>query len=250
MTSSRDPGVRLQKDSAKNFFAEKSCACDYCELRNRGFCSRLTEAQQVTLAGLSRLMTLDAHKTLFRQGDETDYIYVVRNGLLRLYQRLLDGRRQVVGFAKPGDLLLFPLSERNDYGADALDSAYLCQFRRQDFVSFLRRDSDLWAALAATVHEELMRARQQIALLGQRRAEPKVAQFLLALHESYARTNSEPTLVPVRVPQADIADFLGMTVETVNRTMARFSRDAIISVAKRGIDFLDLRRLKEIAESS
>lgn len=249
MTSSREPSAHTSRDLAKNI-TDKGRACDYCELRNRGFCSRLSEAQQSLLAARSRLATLDAHKTLFRQGDETDHVYVVRNGLLRLYQRLLDGRRQVIGFAKPGDLLLFPLTERNDYGADALDSVYLCQFRRQDFIGFLRQDPEFWAALATAMHDELLRARRQVALLGQRRAEPKVAQFLLALHESYARSNNETTHVPVRVPQADIADFLGMTVETVNRTLARFARDAIISVAKRGIDFLDLRRLTEIAESA
>jgi len=246
MTSSREPA---RGDPAKSLLGEKSRACDYCELRNRGFCGRLTAEQQSLLAAKSRLATLEAHKTLFRQGDETDHVYVVRNGLLRLYQRLLDGRRQVIGFAKPGDLLLFPLSGHNDYGADALDAAYLCQFRREDFISFLRCDPELWGALAVTVQEDLLQSRRQVALLSQRRAEPKVAQFLLTLHESYARPNNETTLVPVRVPQADIADFLGMTVETVNRTLARFVREAVISVTKRGIDFLDLRRLKAIAES-
>jgi CRP/FNR family transcriptional regulator, anaerobic regulatory protein len=250
MTSNREPSARMPGEMAKPSHTEKSRACDYCELRNRGFCGRLTEEQQTLLAARSRLATLDAHRTLFRQGEETDHVYVVRNGLLRLYQRLRDGRRQVIGFAKPGDLLLFPLSAHNDYSADALDSAYLCQFRREDFISFLRRDPELWGALAISVHEDLLRARRQGALLGQRGAEPKVAQFLITLHESYGRPNNETTLVPVRVPQADIADFLGMTVETVNRTLARFVRDAIITIAKRGIDFLDLRRLKAIAESA
>jgi CRP/FNR family transcriptional regulator, anaerobic regulatory protein len=183
-------------------------------------------------------VTVEPHKAIFRQGDETENIYVVRNGLLRLYQQHLNGRRQVIGFAKPGDLLLSPLSERNEYSADALDPVCLCHFRRQDFIAFFHRDPAFSAALAIAIHEELIRARQQIALLGQKRAEPKVAQFLLALLESYAWRNAEATLVPVRIPQADIADFLGMTVETVNRTLARFTRDAIISVAKRGIDSL------------
>jgi CRP/FNR family transcriptional regulator, anaerobic regulatory protein len=94
-----------------------------------------------------------------------------------------------------------------------------------------------------------MLPRQQIALLGQKRAEAKVAQFLLALLENYAWRNADATFVPVRIPHADIADFLGMTLETVNRTLARFARDAIISVAKGGIDFLDLGRFNQIAES-
>ncbi len=249
MTSTRQTSLRTQRNSAKALFAEKVRVCDYCDLRNRGFCSRLTDAQKAVLGETARLVTVEPNKALFRQGDETENIYIVRNGLLRLYQRDLNGRRQVIGFAKPGDLLLSPLSERNDYSADALDPVCLCHFRRQDFAAFFQRDPAFSGALAIAIHEELMRARQQIALLGQKRAEPKVAQFLLALLDSYTWRNVEATLVPVRVPQADIADFLGMTVETVNRTLARFTRDAIISVAKRGIDFTDLRRLKQIAES-
>jgi len=250
MTSSHQTSVRTQKDSAKPLSAEKVRVCDYCELRNRGFCSRLTDAQKSILSETARLVTVEPHKSIFRQGDETENIYVVRNGLLRLYQQHLNGRRQVIGFAKHGDLLLSPLSERNEYSADALDPVCLCHFRRQDFIGFFQRDPGFSSALAIAIHEELIRARQQIALLGQKRAEPKVAQFLLVLLESYAWRNAEATRVPVRIPQADIADFLGMTVETVNRTLARFTRDALISVAKRGIDFLDLRRLRQIAEST
>jgi CRP-like cAMP-binding protein len=76
-----------------------------------------------------------------------------------------------------------------------------------------------------------------------------MAQFLLTLFESCARPDSNPANVPVRVPQADIADYLGMPVETVNRTMARLVREAIISVAKQGFDLLDTKRLRDIAES-
>lgn len=249
MTSSRKTGGGKEKVSPKKFCLEKSRACDYCELRGRGFCGHLTDPQKDLLARISRLAILDAHENVFRQGEETENIYVVRSGVLCLYQRLLDGRRQVIGFAKPGDLLLFPLGKYNDYGADTVDSTYLCQFRRDDFVDFLRREPDFLAALAAILHEELKRMRRLIALLGQKHAEPKMAQFLLSLHESYAGQNMETTLVPVRLPQADIADFLGLTVETVNRTLARFVRDAIIRVAGSGIDLINIRRLREIAET-
>ncbi len=249
MASGLAASPRKEADISKNLLGEKSRACGYCELRSKGFCSNLSESQKVLLAEVSRLVALESHKTLFRQGEEADNVYVVRSGMLRLYQRTLDGRRQVIGFAKPGDLLLFPLSERNDYSADALDSVYLCQFRRQDFHGLLQREPDFLSTLAVITHDELTRARGQIALLSQRKAEPKMAQFLLALFESCARPDSNPVVIPVRVPQADIADYLGMTVETVNRTMGRLVRDAIIGVAKHGIDLLDVKRLREIAES-
>ena len=71
-----------------------------------------------------------------------------------------------------------------------------------------------------------------------------MAQFLLTLFESCARPDLNPANIPVRVPQADIADYLGMTVETVNWTMARLVRDAIIGVGKHGLDLLDIKRLR------
>jgi CRP/FNR family transcriptional regulator, anaerobic regulatory protein len=249
MASSLAASPRKEADLSRNFLAEKNRACSYCEMRGKGFCSHLSENHRALLAEFSRLVTLDAHKTLFRQGEESESVYVVRSGMLRLYQRMLDGRRQVIGFAKASDILLFPLCARNDYSADALDSVYLCQFRRQDFQALLQRDSAFLCALAIVTHDELLRARSQIALLSQRKAEPKMAQFLLALAESCARPDSHGLAIPVRVPQADIADYLGMTVETVNRTMARLVRDAIIGVGKHGIDLLDPKRLREIAET-
>ncbi len=185
---------------------------------------------------------------MFHQGDETRNVYVVTGGTLRLYQMLADGRRQVIGFAMPGDLLGFPLADHNDYSADALDLVYLCQFPRQDFLQFLNQRGHLLGALLIVTHDELNRAREQLALLSQKNAERKMAQFLLSFRGRQNRVDGETSILPARIPQADIADFLGLTIETVNRMLARFMREKTILVTDSGIELLDLPRLRTLAE--
>lgn len=242
--------VQMNKEQRKgHFLAEKDKFCAYCAVRGVSFCGMVPNDDMALLSSQSRPLTLDRRKTLFHQGDETHNLYVVTSGILRLYQMLPDGRRQVIGFAIPGDLLGFPLADHHDYSADALDSVYLCQFPRQDFLQFLNQRSHLLGALLTVTHDELNRAREQMALLSQKNAERKMAQFLLSFRGRQNRVDSETSILPARIPQADIADFLGLTIETVNRMLARFMREKTILVTDSGIELLDLPRLRTLAES-
>jgi CRP/FNR family transcriptional regulator, anaerobic regulatory protein len=237
------------KDPRKgNFLADKDKFCAYCAVRRVSFCGMVPNEVMAQLSSRSRPLTLDRRKTLFHQGDETHNVYVVTSGSLRLYQMLADGRRQVIGFAVPGDLLGFPLADRNDYSADALDSVYLCQFSRQDFTQFISQHANLMSALLSVTYDELRRAREQMALLTQKNAERKMAQFLLGFRARQNRIEGETAILPVRIPQADIGDFLGLTIETVNRMLARFMREKTILVTDTGIELLDLPRLRVLAE--
>jgi CRP/FNR family transcriptional regulator len=200
------------------------------------------------LSSQSRAITLERRKTLFHQGDETENVYVVTSGTLRQYQMLADGRRQVIGFAIPGDLVGFPLTDVNDYSADALDSVYLCQFPRPEFARLLDQRKHLMRALASVAHEGLRRARDQLALVSQKNAERKMALFLLSFRHRQNREGGKTVVLPVRIPQADIADFVGLTIETVNRMLARFMRDKTISMTESGIELHNLPRLQTLAE--
>ena len=241
--------IQRNKEQRKgHFLADKDRFCTYCAVRSVSFCGMVPNEDMAHLSSYSRPLTLDRRKTLFHQGDEAQNVYVVTSGTLRLYQMLADGRRQVIGFAIAGDLLGFPLAEHNDYSADALDSVYLCQFPRQDFIQFLSQGSHLLSALLAVTHDELSRAREQIALISQKNAERKMAQFLLSFRGRQMRIDGQTCLLPARVPQADIGDFLGLTIETVNRMLARFMREKTILVTDFGIELLDLPRLRMLAE--
>lgn len=241
--------VQMNKELRKShFLAEKDRFCAYCAVRGTSFCGMVPNEDMAQLSSQSRPLTLDRRRTLFHQGDETQSVYVVTSGTLRLYQMLADGRRQVVGFAIPGDLLGFPLADHNDYSADALDSVYLCQFPRQEFMQFLNQRAHLLGALLTVTHDELNRTREQLALISQKNAERKMAQFLLSFRGRQMRMDEEISVLPVRIPQADIADFLGLTIETVNRMLARFTREKIIAITDTGVELLNLIRLHMLAE--
>lgn len=241
--------VQMNKELRKgHFLAEKDRFCAYCAVRGMSFCGMVPNEDMAELSSHSRPLTLDRRRTLFHQGDESQSVYIVTSGTLRLYQMLPDGRRQVIGFAIAGDLLGFPLTDHNDYSADALDSVYLCQFPRQKFMQFLGQRAHVLRALLTVTHDELSRAREQIALIGQKNAERKMAQFLLNFRGQHTPPDGQTSVLPVRIPQADIGDFLGLTIETVNRMLARLMREKTILVTDTGIELLDLARLHMLAE--
>ncbi|MGO9134148.1 MAG: Crp/Fnr family transcriptional regulator [Methylovirgula sp.] len=240
--------VPLNKDRKGHFLAEKDKFCAYCAVRSVSFCGMVPNEDMAHLSTHSRPLTLDRRKTLFHQGDESQSVFVVTNGTLRLYQMLADGRRQVIGFAIPGDLLGFPLVGQNEFSADALDSVYLCQFQRQDFLQFIDQHTHVLKALVSVTYDDLRRAREQMALLSQKNAERKMAQFLLNFRGLQMR-GAESAFLPVRIPQADIADYLGLTIETVNRMLARFMREKTIHVTDAGVELIDLPRLHMLAEA-
>ena len=246
----QDPTVaqKIKEQRKGHFLADKDRLCAYCPARGVSFCGMVPNDDMVFLSSHSRPFTLGRRKTLFHQGDETQSIYVVTSGTLRLYQMLADGRRQVIGFAIAGDLLGYPLSDHNDYSADALDSVYLCQFPRQDFLQFINSGVHLQRALLSVTHDDLSRARDQIALIGQKNAERKMAQFLLNFPSRQTRVEGQTSILPVRIPQADIGDYLGLTIETVNRMLARLVRTKTILVTDAGIELCDLPRLRMLAE--
>lgn len=246
---SQDPRVVPMNGGRKgHFLAEKDKLCAYCPVRCVSFCGMVPSDDLSQISNQSRPVTLDRRKTLFHQGDETQNVYVVTSGTLRLYQMLADGRRQVIGFAIPGDLLGFPMTDHNDYSADALDSVYLCQFPRPEFIQLLKQRTHIMSALLEVTHDELKRAREQLALISQKNAERKMAQFLLGFRGRQNRPDGDTAILPMRIPQADIADFLGLTIETVNRMLARFMRDKTILVTDSGIELLNLPRLHALAE--
>ncbi len=240
--------VPMNPNRKGHFLGEKEKICAYCAVRCVSFCGMVPNDDLSHLSSQSRSITLERRKTLFHQGEETQNIYVVTSGTLRLYQMLADGRRQVIGFAIPGDLLGFPLSNVNDYSADALDSVYLCQFPRPEFSQLLDQRKHLMSALVTVTYDDLKRAREQLALVSQKNAERKMALFLLSFRHRQNRAGGEMVVLPVRIPQADIADCLGLTIETVNRMLARFMRDKTILITDSGIELHNLPRLQTLAE--
>jgi len=221
-------------------------ACSKCGVRLFSICAALEREDLVRLDRLARHITIPAKTQLFEQGAPADDVYNIVSGTVRLFRLLSDGRRQIVGFALPGDFLGLSLADTNAYGAEVIEDAELCQFDRAQITRFANDNSELMHRLHEFISHELIIAQDQMVILGRLRAEERVAAFLLNMHERFARIGRRSVTIQLPMQRADIADYLGLTVETVSRTISRMARDRILLVVPDAVRILDIERLKAL----
>lgn len=221
--------------------------CAECSIRRLSVCAALDRAELRELAHLGRHIRFGAGETVFAQEEMTTSFYNLLEGVMRLYKLLPDGRRQIIGFALPGDFLGLAASSRHNFSADAIGPVALCQFSRTAFSRFSEDKPDLLRRINEQAVRELSQAQDHIVLLGRRSAEEKVATFLLGWRERMADVSGSSQTVPLPMSRQDIADYLGLTIETVSRTFTRFERDGVINIIHGGIRILDSARAEALA---
>ena len=198
---------------------------------------------------ISSTQRLQAKDTVFFEGDPATHLYEVIEGVLKLYKLTPDGRRQITGFLYPGQLLGLNVGDSFAYSAEAITKTVLCRYPRKKLDQAL----DTHPALArrflrATVHE-LAVAQDQMLLLGQKSAIEKTASFLLRLSDQNRERGEDPELLYLPMTRTDIGDYLGMTTETVSRTMTRLKTAGIIRLHQQGgVSIMDIDQLMELAE--
>jgi CRP/FNR family transcriptional regulator len=224
--------------------------CENCQVRPISVCSALSVRELAEMEALSQHARLDKGQALFGQDEPAGAVFNVIEGSLRLSRLLPDGRRQVMGFALPGDFLGLAPQERHSVSAEALAPVRTCRFERRDFARLVEAKPHLLMSLHERAGYELTLAQDQMLLLGRRTAEEKVAAFLLALRERYARATGHAS-VTVELPMGrqDMGDYLGLTIETVSRMLTRLDRARAILLVPGGARLLDVARLERLAAS-
>jgi len=222
--------------------------CAQCRTRALSVCGVLESGELAEFETLLEHIELPQRSVLFLQGDAAGYVYTVTRGCVRLSKDLSDGRRQVVGFALPGDFLGLSLDKRFGFSADALDSVTLCRFERKDFTGFLEHKPQMMRRMHEFAAHELTIAQDQMVLLGRRRAEERVAAFLLGWRLDFAQRLGDAVTIDLPMTRQDIADFLGLTIETVSRQMTKLRKENVISIENnRHVTVHDLDRLERRA---
>lgn len=247
MAAFRDPGVTSPLTLCPN--GHSIIECSHCSVRSLSVCSALDTDELEALDKLSRHVGFDARSTLFEQDEMSDSVFNITAGSVRLYKLLPDGRRQIVGFALPGDFLGLSMSDRNAFSADALTAVSACQFSRNAFSDLLDEKPHLLRRLHSMASHELSLAQDQMVILGRRTAEEKVAAFLMGLRKRWSRIDGSTVHVPLPMTRQDIGDFLGLTVETVSRMLTKLAREKALVIVPDGVRLLDVPRLEAMAES-
>jgi CRP/FNR family transcriptional regulator len=223
--------------------------CDDCKVRLFSVCAALEPSELDELDRISHVKNFAAKTMLFDQGAPAGSVFNVTEGIVRLYKSLPDGRRQIVGFALPGDFLGLALQDRYGVAAEAVTAVSVCRFDRSAFLACVEDKPHLLRRLHEFAGHELGLAQDQMLLLGRRTAEEKIAAFLLNLQTRYARIGATSVTVPLPMSRQDIADYLGLTIETVSRTLTRLVREKILLIVPDGVRLLGKERLEQIATS-
>jgi CRP/FNR family transcriptional regulator len=198
--------------------------CGTCGSRVAGLCRPLDAAGLDDVLGEAEQLTLSARDTLFDEGDRAGHIFTLVQGTAKLTRLLPDGREQVLGFRFAGDVLGYTGADRYPFAAQMLTTAQVCRLERKRLDTLLRRYPALERRLLDLCVQELAATQEQLVTVGRRTAEARVAAFLLSLAEAGKRRAHVGAVLDMPMTRGDIADFLGLTLETVSRTLTAFRR--------------------------
>jgi CRP/FNR family transcriptional regulator, anaerobic regulatory protein len=175
---------------------------------------------------------------------------VVR-GLVRLHKLLPDGRRQIVGFLEAGDYLGLTFSGTFLFSAEAVTETVVRRIPCARFNAVLDAHPALQRRLLAMATTELVAAQDQILLLGRKTAQEKLCSFLLMVSRRRARRGLAPETLRLPMPRGDIADYLGLTMETVSRVMTQLKTKGIIRLRdEHRVELTDLAALAGLADGT
>lgn len=195
-----------------------------------GFLARLGFAERRQLLALGERVARGAHEVLFAQGAQVARCFSVVEGVVGLSRGIGDCRRQVTRFALPGDMIEIGAQTQHALSAVTIGPALIWEISRDSFTQFVSHRPAVQDAVIAAVVADLTDAHAQMFSLGRRPAEEKLAHFLSEWHDRLRRIGKATEPLPLPMSRRDIADYLGLTVETVCRTLARLERRGAIAI--------------------
>jgi CRP/FNR family transcriptional regulator len=169
-----------------------------------------------------------AGAAIFWEGDKADHVFELVEGVLRSFKMLSDGRRVITGFIYPGDLIGVSCRDRYLYSAEAVVAAKVRRFGRNRFQETIAQSPQLRPQLMSWLCDEMAAAQDQMVLLARKSAEERVCSFLMLIAGRMRDPDSRAPSLHLPMTRLDMADYLGLTIETVSRTMSKLSQRGII----------------------
>lgn len=222
--------------------------CRSCEARHGGICSALSAAQIIELNRHSIRRRIEAGSEIVGQGESVSSYSNILNGVVKLSKMMADGRQQIVGLQFAPDFLGRPFQGESSITAEAATDTEICVFPRHVIDRMISDVPDVERKLHAQSLKELDEARDWMLTLGRKTAQEKVASFLhlIATHIDPEDENASTFDLPLS--RADIADFLGLTIETVSRQMTKLRKDGVIVIENnRHVIVPNAERLRDAA---
>ena len=223
--------------------------CSDCPIRHRAVCSRCETDELLALEKIKSYKTYAAGETIAWRGAPLDFVASVVTGVVHLSKTLEDGRTQMVGLLLPSDFIGRPGRRSVKFDITATTDVTLCRFERLQFERMLDDTPHVSERLMELALDDLDAARDWMVLLGRKTAREKIATFLeLLARRSALDLDGTPTAIEMPLTRDQIADFLGLTLETVSRQMNALKSDGIISFSgRKHIDITDHAALQRVS---
>ncbi len=190
-------------------------------------------------------ITVHRDREIYGQGDEAAYCYRVVSGCVRMVKLMEDGRRQVGEFLMAGDLIAFDVMGSHDFAAEAVSDVVLRRYPRHTVDALVERNISLARRLRDAASFNLRMAHARLVLLGRKTASERIASFLLEMAERMPQ--AKPGVLDLPMSRTDMADHLGLTIETVCRVLAHLRRDGTLAIDRGCILVRDQASLSQIA---
>jgi CRP/FNR family transcriptional regulator len=213
-----------------SIFTKNNPKCAQCSVRLIAFCGILEDKDILQLETISKNKNIPKGNSIFLQGDEVKTFYNIKQGSVKIYKLSHDGRKQIVGFMYPGDFLGMSDQDLFTYNAEALEDTKLCQFNKTVLENFFLKFPMVESKILNLVNHELAAAQDQIFLLGKYSAKERLLQFFLNISSQREKLGWGGNPIRLSMPRSDIANYLGLTIETVSRTLSELKNDQIIKM--------------------
>ena len=226
--------------------------CGDCPIRQRAVCSRTEPDELARLEDMKYYRSFQAGQTVIWSGDRMDFVASVVTGIATLTQTMEDGRRQMVGLLLPSDFLGRPGRTTAPYDVTATTDLVMCCFRRKPFEEMMSTTPHVAQRLLEMTLDELDAAREWMLLLGRKSAREKIASLLTIIARRDAglklRATTGSIAFDLPLTREEMADYLGLTLETVSRQFSGLKKDGVIELeGNRHVTVPDFDRLLEEA---
>ena len=185
---------------------------------------------------------------MLREGEKANMVFYLKSGMARVSRTLPDGQRQIVGFALQGELLGNDFCEHVGFSVEAIDRVCAVQFQRPAFTACINAQPEIMKAIHALTASALSRAWHHMVVLGRKTADEKLAAFLIGLHDRQTELSASTVHIPLAMTRLDIADYVGLTIETVSRTLSKFARQKLIVITPNGVRLLKEQTIRIMGE--
>ncbi|MEP2783441.1 MAG: Crp/Fnr family transcriptional regulator [Pseudoruegeria sp.] len=234
--------------TAPDFTSTVHIQCGTCPIRQRAVCSRCDASELEELDQIKYYRKFDAGQSIVWAGDCVDFVGSVVTGVASLAQTMEDGRRQMVGLLLPSDFVGRPGRKQTRYDVTATTDVLMCCFRKAPFEKLMATTPSVSQRLLEMTLDELDAAREWMVLLGRKTAKEKIASLLVI----FARRSSQSTvpayagsiIIDLPLTREAMADYLGLTLETVSRQMSALKKTGVIVLqGKRQVIIPDFEQL-------